>query len=164
MTTAQKTSPSIDGPPASRTQATDAAALLTAVREHARLDQAALASRVLDEAGFDAVVVREDQPFGGDERRRAAGEPNDREPDSVEPRLADLDAVRLRDRRAREVVERPHAFVGAGLRTGETREREHYDESVSDRKHFFRSGLRSGELLCRGARAIARVVRTEGAT
>ena len=91
--------------------------LVAALGEDAALDEAFFAGRVLGQAAFDAVVVREHQPAIGDERSRATGEPDDREPHAFEPRRPDVDAVLLRDGGARKVVEGPHPFIG-NCRTG----------------------------------------------
>jgi hypothetical protein len=64
------------------------------------------------EAGLDAVVVREDESVGGDERARAVGQANGRIAYAIEPRLVEPGLQRRIRFLEREAVEGPHAFVG----------------------------------------------------
>ena len=62
---------------------------------------------------FDDVIVRQNEAVWRDKRARAAVvEPDGGEPDLVQPLIRNLKTIFLLDFSARDVVERPHAFVG----------------------------------------------------
>ncbi len=78
------------------------------------------------------VVVREDQPVGGDERT-AGADPDRGEPEVVEPFRRRSEPVPLLQLLLRELVVGPHPLVGEAARSGRTH-RGHRERESADRE------------------------------